>query len=277
MANLPLHLQRYNLPFKAVHLQCLDHDKKPIQKCVASGLLRRESDQLFLYTCWHFVTGFDKNDIKVSHELPNRGFIRVTLQGAQLDQPGIEVIGENQSLTIPLYDTSTKPLQPLWSQDDMDIPHPDLSAINIRVPFWHDAVKLRLPSDLQISDVQLVPETPYFADIPQAGEPVFLVGYPYGYSAVGAKQPTPVVLTRHVAAMRVEDRQQELLLDGPGAPGMSGGPVFIERNSQLLVLGLYTGLIYPDHIVEQNEKTTALGTCSNMVMCWGGHSLKPYV
>ncbi len=81
-------------------------------------------------------------------------------------------------------------------------------------------------------------------------------------------QPTPIVLTRFIAADRVKDRQSEVLLDGPGAPGMSGGPVFIKQNNMWKLYGIYTGLIYPDHVIERNEKTTALGTCSNLALWW---------
>ena len=100
------------------------------------------------------------------------------------------------------------------------------------------------------------------------GEKLYIVGYPYGYSALGTEQPTAIILTRFIAAERIKDRQTEILLDGPGAPGMSGGPVFIEHDAVLYLLGIYTGLIYPDHVIEKNEKTTALGTMSNMVLWW---------
>jgi hypothetical protein len=42
-----------------------------------------------------------------------------------------------------------------------------------------------------------------------------------------------------------------VLIDGIGAPGMSGGPVFIERNQKLILYGIYTGLIYPDYDINQ--------------------------
>ena len=97
-----------------------------------------------------------------------------------------------------------------------------------------------------------------------------IVGYPYGFSLVGADQPMPVVLTRYIAGMRIADRRTELLLESFGAPGMSGGPVFIERDDDLLLLGLYTGLIYPDYGSQSKERVTALGTVSDMSICWQG-------
>lgn len=60
-------------------------------------------------------------------------------------------------------------------------------------------------------------------------------------------------------------------MDGAGAPAMSGGPVFVERESGIYLLGMYTGLIYPDHVIDANEKMTALGTCSNMTLALWGH------
>lgn len=112
--------------------------------------------------------------------------------------------------------------------------------------------------------------------LPCAGDKVFVVGYPYGFSTVGSNQPTPVVLTRFIAANRLEGRHREILLESVGAPGMSGGPVFIQRGENIKLLGPYTGLIYPDYVIEQNEKTTALGTCVDMMLCWEYMPLMPY-
>ncbi|SFC72298.1 hypothetical protein [Flavobacterium phragmitis] len=59
-----------------------------------------------------------------------------------------------------------------------------------------------------------------------------------------------------------------MLIDGPATPGMSGGPVFVERDHNLLLIGIYTGLLYPDHYINQNEKTTALGTICPLAVWW---------
>ena len=69
----PLFDQRFELPFKAVLIRCLDEHKRPLNH--ASGFIRRESGRLFLYTCWHVVTGYDRNDLKVSNRLPDRAFL----------------------------------------------------------------------------------------------------------------------------------------------------------------------------------------------------------
>ena len=45
---------------------------------------------------------------------------------------------------------------------------------------------------------------------------------------------------------------------------MSGGPVFLERDEKLYFTGQYSGLIYPDHVMKQSEKSTALGTCVDL-------------
>jgi hypothetical protein len=169
---------------------------------------------------------------------------------------------------LPLYDRSGGKFAPLWFQDEQDVPQGDLNAIGIRVPFWHDAVKLRLPETIRISDLQVIDQGNCLEHLVDPGDKVYLVGYPYGYSALGEGQPTPIVLTRFIAALRVADRQREIVLDGYGAPGMSGGPVFVDTARGLRLLGPYTGLIYPDHVIEQNEKITALGTCCDMTLCW---------
>lgn len=262
----PLHFYRMSLNMKSTHIQCLDENKKAIKGANASGFIVKEKGELFLYTCWHVVTGYNLHDIKIGNKLPDRKYIEVTLQNCEKCQPGVQVIGGNQSSTLTLYDENGFPL---WIQNSQDVPNPDLNAIHLKVPFWHDVVKLALPKNIVVSEMQVIKEDEIlFNNSPMIGDKLYIVGYPYGYSALGMEQPTPIVLTRFLAADRIKDRQSELLLDGPGAPGMSGGPVFMERNNSLHLIGIYTGLIYPDYMVEKNEKSTALGTCSNMVLWW---------
>ena len=215
------------------------------------------------------------HNVKTGNELPNRKSLRVTLQDAKAPQPGITVIGGNQSFIVPLYDTSQTPCMPLWSQDKQDVPRADLNAIHLRVPFWHDAIKIRVPDNIFVSEIQTIKESRHCEHLPTLGDKVYIVGFPYGYSTLGMEQPTPIVLTRFIAAIRVSGRQREILLDGAGAGGMSGGPVFIETPTDVLLLGLYTGLIFPDHIIDKQDRITALGTCCDMTLCWKSLSLEP--
>jgi hypothetical protein len=51
---------------------------------------------------------------------------------------------------------------------------------------------------------------------------------------------------------------------------MSGGPVFVERQNDIILLGVYTGVIYRDPVVERTGKVAALGSCANLSSCWRG-------
>jgi len=272
----PLHFQKFELPFKGVHIQCLGWDGKPIKGAFASGFIRREGECHFLYTCWHVVTGFDMHNLRIGNQLPDRSALKVTLQNSENRQPSVTVVGGNQELIVPLYKSRNTPFEPLWYQDKQDTPQADLNAVGLRVPFWHDAVKIKLPPALNVSDMQVVDERRCFENLLNPCDQVFVVGFPYGYSALGMGQPTPIVLTRHIAATRIEGRKREILLDSAGAGGMSGGPVFVETPAGFFLVGLYTGLIYPDHVVERNEKVSALGTCCDMAFCWKHLALEPY-
>jgi len=251
---------------KSVHIQCLNEHKNVINGANASGFIVREKEKLFLYTCWHVITGYNMHDVKVGRKLPNRKYLEVTLQGCDKRQEGVQVIGGNQSLILPLYSEEDLPL---WIQNKQDVPNTDLNNINLKVPFWHDVIKLALPDDIAVSDMQIIKEDEILHhNSPMLGEKIYIVGFPYGYSTLGMEQPTPIVLTRFLAADRIKDRQSELLIDGSGAPGMSGGPAFVERDNSMHLIGAYTGVIYPDYEIEKNEKSTALGACSNMVLWW---------
>ena len=51
---------------------------------------------------------------------------------------------------------------------------------------------------------------------------------------------------------------------------MSGGPVFVERQNDIALLGMYTGIIYPAPVIERHKKVVALGSCANLGLCWSG-------
>jgi hypothetical protein len=250
--------QRSELSFRSVQLRCLDAGRKPLRHASASGFVRIEDGVRYLYTCWHVVTGYDRNDLRVTNALPQRAFLEVFMGGAQ-------------SFVIPLYDDNARPKKPLWYQDRAHLPHPDLNAIGLYVPSWHDVVKIPLSSDAKVSRLPLVSNPVPSSNARLApGDKIYVVGFPYGLSTGGLVQPTPVVLARFVAATAVSGRPREFVLDSGGAPGMSGGPVFVERDDDIALLGVYTGVIYPDHATERNEKVSAWGSCANLSLCWRG-------
>ena len=261
MEKRPLNFYKFTLNFKAVHIRCLNENKEPIKGAYASGFIVQENDNFFLCTCWHVVTGYNMHNIEVGRNLPNRKYLQVNLQNCKNIQPGSYSIGGNQTTILELYDSNGIPK---WKQDKEDTPNFSLNNIGIKVPIWHDAIKLLLPKTIVLSEAQVIKSDDVFYNTPLLGDKIYMVGYPYGYSIFGIEQPTPIVITRFVASTSLKGRPRELLLDGPGAPGMSGGPVFIEFENRLVLFGIYTGIIYPDYIVDSNEKTTTLGTMSNL-------------
>jgi len=254
-----------------VQLRCLDEGRKPLKHASASGFVRIEDGVPFLYTCWHVVTGYDRNDLRVTNALPKRAFLEVFVQDYPGQTDSAPVAGAVPSFTIPLYDESARPKKPLWYQDRAHLPHPDLNAIGLCVPSWHDAVKIPLSADVKVSELQLVSNPVLASNVMLTpGDKIYVVGFPYGFSTGGPGLPNPVVLTRFVTATAVSGRSQEFLLDSGGAPGMSGGPVFVERDNEIALLGVYTGIIYSDPVTRRNEKVPALGSCANLSLCWRG-------
>jgi hypothetical protein len=262
--------QRSELAFRSVQLRCLDEHRKPLKHASASGFVRIEEGVAFLYTCWHVVTGYDRNHLRVTNTLPKRAFLEVFIQDHQRRAGGTSDVGGWFSFTIPLYDESARPKKPLWYQDRAHLPHPDLNSIGLCVPSWHDAVKIPLPDDVRVPQWQLVSNPVAPNAMLQPGDKIYVVGFPYGFGSGGPGLPAPVVLTRFVRATAVSGRPREFLLDSGGAPGMSGGPVFVERDDDIALLGVYTGVIYPTPVIERNTKVTALGSCANLSSCWRG-------
>jgi hypothetical protein len=259
--------ERTELSFRSVQLRCLDEERRPVRHASASGFVRIEDGVAFLYTCWHVVTGYDRNDLRVTNALPQRAYLEVFVRDdAQTpERPPL-------SFTLPLYDDSERPKKPLWYQDRTHLPHPDLNAIGLCVPSFHDAVKIPLPPEVRVSELQLVCDPVLSANTRLTpGDKIYVVGFPYGSGSGDSVAPAPVVLTRFVTATAVSGRPQDFLLDSGGVPGMSGGPVFVERGDDVALLGVYTGVIYPQPVIERNKKGAALGSCANLSSCWRGN------
>lgn len=256
------------LPFKSVQIICLDYNQKEIDGSFASGFIIQEDEGKYLYTCWHVVTGFDIHNLKVGNCLPNRKYLKLKLQAAEKIDEASERIGSYQFITIPLYDFNTEPYKPKWIQDKEDTPKIDLNEINIRVPKLYDAVKIKLSDDIYLTDIQIIKKDERFHQSVLVGDKLHLVGFPFKYSAGGTDKPVPIVLTRYVAATEVFERSGHVLLDGCGSRGMSGGPVFIEKDSEIFLVGLYTGVIFPDYLIKQSDKNTALGTICPLSRWW---------
>lgn len=266
------------LEFKAVHIQCLDNDGIAIENAYGSGFIRREGGRHFIYTCWHLVTGYDMNCVRVGNKLPNRKKIKVVLTNVQKSSNHFVTISGCQSIEIPLYHESERSnhFYPRWCQDKQDVPQLELNEIGIRVPLWRDTIKIELPDSVILTDFHLIDDEHCYLESPEIGNKVFIVGFPYGYSSHGLDHPTPVILSRSVASSSINERLSEVLLDGPGAPGMSGGPVFVETSTGLMLSGIYTGTIYPSRKNGLDDRGVSLGIHCNLLWTWNVDPLVPY-
>jgi len=266
---LALHL----MPLKVVRLEMLDEHGRQILvpssrrraggPVVASGFLVGEGADTYVYTCWHVVTGIDLDHPVLPGTLNSskrRMRIRVSLQANTPHSSGGVTIGGLETIELELYDRSQSPPIPLWEQDGQSVDNEALASANLLQPFWHDAVRIRLPAAYKATDAQTLRLSDLWHGLASPGDSVFVVGYPYGYSAM-IRQPVPIVLRRSIAAVMRDGFRRDVLIDGGGAPGMSGGPVFLMDSGRLHLYGIYTGIVFPDAAPgAEAERTTALGT-----------------
>jgi hypothetical protein len=180
---------------------------------------------------------------------------------------------KSDSFEVELYEQSGEDVfLPRWEQDQQSVSNSSLAMANLVQPFWHDIVRIRLPSSVVTSTAQVLSRFDLWRDLIAPADPLLLVGYPYGFSA-RQLTPAPIVVKRHVAAISRDGARREILIDGAGAPGMSGGPVFYEWDNRLYLFGMYVGVIFPDSAPDNEpERTGALGIVCPMNLL--SHRLK---
>lgn len=254
------------LPLSAVKLHALDAEGTEVRGAYATGFICRESDELYLYTCWHVVTGYESPwNVKTGNEPSTRRSLRVEVQSYTEPEPGVFLISGRRAFTVPLYSDAGSPL---WLQDEHSRENFPLECIGIRVPAYFDVIKIKLAPGTPIAPAHVVSRGALRH--PYIGDKLYIAGFPYGYSASGLTQPTAVVLTRHVSSSAIGKDVHRFLADGPAAPGMSGAPVFLEAEDYgLQLMGIYAGLINPSATVRNHhEYAAALADCYNLSMFW---------
>ena len=264
---------RHLMQFKAVRIEILDQLGQPVivtprngerrGPVVASGFLLRDDAHLYLYTCWHVVTGIELANPVLPGTNQRRSRLKVSMQRSE----------KSDSFEVELYEQSGEDVfLPRWEQDQQSVSNSSLAMANLVQTFWHDIVRIRLPSSVVTSSVQVLSRFDLWRDLIAPADPLLLVGYPYGFSA-RQLTPAPIVVKRHVAAISRDGARREILIDGAGAPGMSGGPVFYEWDNRLYLFGMYVGVIFPDSAPDNEpERTGALGIVCPMNLL--SHRLK---
>lgn len=262
----------------AVRIWLLDSKDRPI--CPATGVIIEDGDGVFLYTCWHVVTGINFLDLKVPHNAwpPSRRKIKYQTQAIETPNPAVVTFGGGVDRVVPLYRENDGTFIPLWQQERNSIACPDLAHVGLKVPKFFDLVRIPIQIE-QAEEARIsIPRSAISKNMIGPSGKVIVVGYPYGYSIRGARWPHPVHIMRFVAAEMSDTLT--MLLDAEAAPGMSGAPVFIESKhplpggNQWDLLGVYTGAVFADaeHLQQlqpsegrppSNDRRAALGVvCS---------------
>jgi hypothetical protein len=271
------------MQFKAVRIEILDQHGQPVivaprngerrGPVVASGFLLRDDADLYLYTCWHVVTGIELANPVLPGTSQRRSRLKVSMQRSGKFKAAIASVSGSDSFEVELYEKCGEDVfLPRWEQDEQSVSNSTLAMANLVQPFWHDIVRIRLPSSVVASTSQVLSRLDSWTTSIAPADPLMLVGYPYGFSA-RQLSPTPIVMQRHVAAISPDGVRREILIDGGGAPGMSGGPVFYQWENRLYLFGMYVGVIFPDAAPENEpERTGALGIVCPMNLL--SHQLK---
>jgi hypothetical protein len=278
---------RHLMQFRAVRIEILDQHGQSVVvsarngerrgAAVASGFLLRDDAELYLYTCWHVVTGIELANPVLPGSSQRRSRLKVSMQRSEKFKRPMVPVGGPDSFEVELYEQSGEKsgeevFLPRWEQDEQSVSNSSLAMANLAQPFWHDIVRIRLPAGVVTSTTPVLSRRDLWPEPIAPADPLMLVGYPYGFSARQLAS-TPIVVKRHVAAISRDGARREILIDGAGAPGMSGGPVFYEWDHRLYLFGMYVGVIFPDAAADNEpERGGALGVVCPMNLL--AHQLK---
>jgi hypothetical protein len=244
---------------KAVKLEFLAHCNEPVS--VSSGFIIRQRDGFYLYSCWHSVTGIDFFGPKVVQP-PKPRRVRIQMKKCTSLRPGVTHIGGVHFLTEELYGVDNKPR---WIQDDMHRENLDLESLGIFIPRI-DIVALKIDAADNIEPLTCFEETDIYTSGLVVGASVFIVGLPHGYSTLG-EEPHPISLRRSIAATRANNAP--VLVDGIGARGMSGSPVFCQSGPGMKLYGVYCGALHTSDKAkaweEKGDVFAALGVITPML------------
>jgi hypothetical protein len=182
----------------------------------ATGFFVRAANALLLVTNWHVVTGLNPANPASAKE-PPPNYLKLAVSNK---------LGGLSEITLPLYSSS---MHPLWDE------HPDGGIVDIAIY----PLPLGLEKHFNFVDIQSAEDD---ASIREAvAKDVFILGYPFSRDEVtevfGEDAPYyfPVWKRGSIAsepALRLKRRV--LLIDSLSRPGMSGAPVVIAQDAQLL-------------------------------------------
>src|SRR5579863_6014395 len=179
---------RHVMQFRAVRIEILDQHGQSVMvtprngerrgPAVASGFLLRDDTELYLYTCWHVVTGIELANPVLPGTNQRRSRLKVSMQ---------RTVGGSDSFEVELYEPSGEKsgeavFLPRWEQDQQSVSNSSLAMANLVQPFWHDIVRIRVPPGIVNSTAPVLSRLDLWAEPIAPAEPLMLVGYPYGFS-----------------------------------------------------------------------------------------------
>lgn len=200
----------------------------------ATGFLINEVDFLSLYTCWHVATGADPHKLPANFKLERKIF-RIHVMGVETPIPQVRTIGGLRTFDIELYGSGGNPT---WMQGE---PQDGYEGGSVPPPHW-DCIRFDVSNYRQEFPAWFEPEDDVLNGL-SISDDAFIVGYPFGYSA-NESGPDPIFIRRTPAS--VWGPRYFGLLDGPGAAGMSGGPIVTRINNEWRVAGIYNGVVFPE-------------------------------
>ena len=257
-------LDNWSLPLRSVRLELLDVNQEPMN-CVATGFLFLIGGDAHLITCWHVLTGYNLKELEIAGP-PTRRYVKITCKKTTTSGSHTS-IGDAQSWIVPLYTTNGLPA---WKQENCSKSQPDLDAIGLQVPLQCDVAALPIGLSQQQKRFLAMERNNYPSPQPlRGGDDVLIVGYPYGYSALGAASPEPIFVRRAIAA-EVSTQPFEKLLDGIGARGMSGSPVYRKEDEIYALVGIYTGAVHPDYLLSETQNRYDIFCSLGTMVDWTG-------
>lgn len=266
------------LSFSSVKLDLFSKDGRRLNP--ASGFIMEASNQYYLITNWHVVSGGDipVNESQEPVVKPYTLKTSVHIHGITAEKNDVFSRGVRQRITVPLYDDHDSPRWTELPTKEGNQRRADIIALPIQVNLTLKLFSGKIPG-ITVNRGSWDENTDYWTKISaipisaidtdvEYGPPdtVHVIGHPRGWAPDGTDRTSSAFWRTSFIASEIYEpamlRSDTFFIDPCAPEGMTGSPVVGMKNNRMKLLGVYSdrstaefgadaGLVYGAWLVKE--------------------------